>query len=92
MVLESSEDGLKKDKSQQELREMLAESNACYVLITCTEPTGDGKMEVEMTYDGDPTLAAYLIESAHGLIDQDTENDPGASLGCRISSRSSGER
>lgn len=69
MVLENKKVDLKKDKSQQDLREILRENNVCYVLITCTEPTDDGKMEVEMTYDGDPMLAAYLIESAHDLIE-----------------------
>ena len=52
-----------------ELRKALAEKNACYVLITCGEPTEDGRMEVEMTYEGDESLAAYLIESAQGLIE-----------------------
>lgn len=46
-------------------------NNACYVLITCGEPSVDGKMEVEMTYEGDASLAAYLIESAQGFIEQD---------------------
>jgi hypothetical protein len=53
----------------KDLRKALAEANACYVLITCGEPTEDGKMEVEMTYEGDESLAAYLIESAQGLIE-----------------------
>ena len=44
------------------------QKNACYVLITCQEPTDDGQMHVEMTYDGDMDLAAYLIESAHRQI------------------------
>lgn len=63
----------KKKLFSEDLRQVLAESNACYVLITCGEPTKDGKMQVEMTYDGDPSLAAYLIESAHGLIEN--QND-----------------
>jgi hypothetical protein len=56
-------------QSRQELRKELAEKNACYVLITCGEPSEDGKMEVEMTYEGDASLAAYLIESAQGFIE-----------------------
>lgn len=54
---------------KQDLRKELAERNACFVLITCGEPTEDGKMEVEMTYEGDASLAAYLIESAQGFIE-----------------------
>ncbi|MBS0650930.1 MAG: hypothetical protein JSR93_07210, partial [Verrucomicrobia bacterium] len=41
----------------------------CYVLITCGEPAEDGKMQVEMTYEGDRSLAAFLIESAQDIID-----------------------
>ncbi len=63
----------KKKRSPQDLRQQLAESNACFVLITCGEPSKDGKMQVEMTYEGDPSLAAYLIESAYGLIENQNE-------------------
>ncbi|HSX38202.1 MAG TPA: hypothetical protein VLE95_05165 [Chlamydiales bacterium] len=42
----------------------LSENYECFVLITCTRPTEDGKMEVEMDYEGDDTLAAFLIENA----------------------------
>ncbi|MBS0607676.1 MAG: hypothetical protein JSR57_12060, partial [Verrucomicrobia bacterium] len=52
---------------------VLAKDNACYVLITCGEPAEDGKMQVEMTYEGDRSLAAFLIESAQDIID-DQEN------------------
>jgi hypothetical protein len=43
--------------------------NACYVLITCEEPNEDGKMHVEMTYEGDSVLAAYLLENAQSILD-----------------------
>jgi hypothetical protein len=46
-----------------------SQKHACYVLITCKEPSADGKMQVEMTYEGDAYLAAYLIESAQHFID-----------------------
>lgn len=63
----------KSNLSSQDLRNALAEKNACYVLITCGEPTEDGRMEVEMTFEGDASLAAYLLESAQGLIENQTE-------------------
>lgn len=56
-----------------EVNKTLANKNACYVLITCGMPSSEGKMEVEMTYEGDTSLAAYLIESAQGLLEQ--QND-----------------
>lgn len=56
---------------QVDVKNTLSENNACYVLITCGEPSKDGKMEVEMTYQGDPVLAAYLVESAQNIINID---------------------
>jgi hypothetical protein len=58
-------------KSTVKIKKALSENNTCYVLITCTEASKDGKMEVEMTYGGDPILAAYLVESAQNIIDTD---------------------
>ena len=55
--------------SRQDLRQLLTERYACFVLITCGEPTKEGKIEVEMTYEGDDSLAAYLIESAQTFIE-----------------------
>lgn len=60
---------------EKQLKETLAKNHACYVLITCDEPTEDGEMQVEMTYEGDATVAAYLIQGAQSFIDEDTENE-----------------
>lgn len=51
-------------KAEKTIKKALGEKCACYVLITCTEPSADGKMEVEMNYEGDECLAAYLVENA----------------------------
>jgi hypothetical protein len=56
-------------KVPQDVEKLFSKKNACYVLITCEEPSEDGKMQVEMTYEGDACLAAYLIESAQVFID-----------------------
>jgi hypothetical protein len=56
-------------KSDQDVHQVLSQENACFVLITCGQPSEDGKMQVEMIYEGDISLAAYLIESAQGLLD-----------------------
>lgn len=58
-----------KPKEVKKINRTLPQKNACYVLITCSEPSEDGKMEVEMTYEGDAVLAAYLVESAQGQFD-----------------------
>jgi len=57
----------------QHIREELAEKNTCYVLITCGDPSDTGQMDVEMAYDGDSTLAAYLLHSAQSFIDPDDD-------------------
>jgi len=62
-----------KTKVPSKVRRGLGKKTACYVLITCGEPSEDGRMQVEMTYEGDQCLAAYLIESAQGLIDGQIE-------------------
>lgn len=51
------------------VHKILVKQNSSYVLIVCSEPSAEGKMEVQMTYEGDPALASYLIESAQGMID-----------------------
>jgi hypothetical protein len=56
-------------KAEKEIKKALGSKCACYVLITCTEPGADGKMEVEMNYDGDMDLAAFLVENASQVFD-----------------------
>lgn len=52
------------------IREALGKDCACYVLITCTQPASDGKMEVELNYEGNEDLAAYLIDSAGQVFEE----------------------
>lgn len=58
-----------KDYSLDKIKKVLGENNICYVLITCGSPSSDGKMEVEMSYDGDEVLAAYLVDNAQQVFD-----------------------
>jgi len=60
-------------REQKEIKESLGKSHACYVLITCEEPTEDGDMQVQMTYEGDANLASYLLQGAQSLIDDQVE-------------------
>ena len=55
------------------LRDTLAKQYACYVLITCDEPTEDGNMNVQMSYEGDTVLASYLVEGAQTVLDSHHE-------------------
>ncbi len=52
------------DVELEKMKHVLAKKNACYVLITCSKPTLEGEMEVEMNYEGDIDLAALLVDNA----------------------------
>lgn len=60
---------MKGDK-QKQIRETLAKQHACYVLITCDQPSDGGNMQVEMTYEGDTALASYLLQGAQSIMDE----------------------
>jgi hypothetical protein len=66
--------GRKSKKSNEEilaeLKRTLGAKWSCCVLITCTEPEKNGKMEVEMNFDGDETLAAFLVENASQVFEE----------------------
>ena len=59
-------------KVDTDIKEQLSQRYACYVLVTCDPPSEDGGMNVEMCYEGDPALAAYLLQGAQSYIE---END-----------------
>ena len=52
------------------VKKAIGENCACYVLITCSKPEENGKMEVSMDFDGDEELAAFLVENASQVFDQ----------------------
>jgi hypothetical protein len=54
----------KKKYFYKEIKKFLKKHNACYVLLTCSDPSKDGNMQVDMAYDGDEVLASYLLENA----------------------------
>jgi hypothetical protein len=63
---------MKNDKRKR-IQDKLAKNPSCYVLITCNQPSLDGSMEVEMTYEGDVALASYLLQGAQAFIDEQEE-------------------
>ncbi|MCP5505706.1 MAG: hypothetical protein H7A38_02355 [Chlamydiales bacterium] len=50
------------------LKEALAREGLSFLLITCTEPSKEGKMDVEMDYEGDRDLIAFLMKSAENYF------------------------
>lgn len=51
-------------KAEEQVKKALKGNCACYVLITCSTPNAEGKMDVEMNYEGDENLAAFLVDNA----------------------------
>ncbi|NGX50349.1 MAG: hypothetical protein K1060chlam2_00194 [Chlamydiae bacterium] len=49
-------------------KKVLADKQLSFVLITCTQPTKEGKMTVELECDGDRDLLALLLESAQSRL------------------------
>jgi hypothetical protein len=54
----------------EKIKDNLSKQSACYVLLTCTDPDKDGKMNVDFAYEGDEILAAYLIDNAQKYFDE----------------------
>lgn len=55
--------------------------NACTIHISCKEPSEDGKMQVEMSYEGDEVLAAYLLENAQSILSNQSGESKVSSIG-----------
>jgi hypothetical protein len=53
-----------KEAALATLKKTLGDDYACFVLLTCTHPDPAGKMEVALDFEGDETLASFLIENA----------------------------
>jgi len=62
-------------KRREHLQKALGKNLACYILITCEEPSENGEMPIEMTYHGDEALASYLLQGAQSHLEQDEEID-----------------
>ena len=61
-------------KIDKEIKDKLARNHACYILITCDSPVKDGRMQVEMSYEGDPVLASYLLQGAQNILDGEQDS------------------
>ncbi len=59
----------KEDTAFDILKKNLDGDFACVILITCTQPSAEGKMDVQLNFEGDDTLAAFLLENARAGFD-----------------------
>jgi hypothetical protein len=64
-----------RDDVDKHIKKRLAKNHACYVLITCDEPSEDGEMKVEMSYQGDADIAAFLLQGAQSYIDEQEKQE-----------------
>lgn len=74
---------IKIDKQRAKVSKMRRRSkkNACTIFISCQEPTEDGKMQVEMTCEGDELLASYLLQSAQNILDNQSSTSKVSTIG-----------
>ncbi len=56
------------------IKARLEKNHTCYVLLTC-DAQENGKMEVKLSYKGDPFLALYMLDGAYSVIDEDALGD-----------------
>lgn len=59
-------------EEQEQIAATLSRNHECYILITCDAPSDNGEMNVQMTYEGDATVAAFLLEGAQSVIAEHT--------------------
>jgi len=67
-----------KGPSKKEVEEVIDKrekkgKTICYVLLTCTQANGEGSMEVDMKYEGERWLAAYLVKSAQRILEEEED-------------------
>jgi hypothetical protein len=60
--------------AHEKIRKILSD-HIGYVLVTCRPIKKSGKMEVEVSYEGDPDLASYLVDGAQGYLESEHENE-----------------
>lgn len=62
-------------EAYERFKRALGRDHACYILITCKEPTANGDMQVDFSYEGDSTLAAYLLQGAQKYMEEQEDSE-----------------
>ncbi|VHO03666.1 hypothetical protein [Candidatus Rhabdochlamydia sp. T3358] len=65
MVIDLNSFYLPEDKEKEEA--------GVFIMITCAPPSEDGKMQVEMTYEGDPFVLLYILKKAQEQFEQNDD-------------------
>ncbi len=53
-----------KSSDHEKVKQLVAKNNLSYILITCSQPSEQGKMDVEMSCEGDDDLIGLLMQNA----------------------------
>ncbi len=69
----SSEHRLEKIGTAHEKVRRILSDHVGYVLVTCRPTTQPGRLEVEVSYEGDPDLASYLVDGAQGYFENEVQ-------------------
>jgi hypothetical protein len=64
--------GIENPDVHEKVRKILKD-HAGYVLVTCRPTDKRGKMEVELSFEGDPDLASYLVDGAQGYFENEEQ-------------------
>lgn len=62
--------------AHEKVRRILSD-HVGYVLVTCRPTTQPGRLEVEVSYEGDPDLASYLVDGAQGYFENEIQVEEG---------------
>ena len=49
------------------------ENHGLFIMITCAPPSEDGKIQVEMKYEGDPCVLSYILKKAQEQFEQNDD-------------------
>ena len=60
--------------AHEKVRRILSD-HVGYVLVTCRPTTQPGRLEVEVSYEGDPDLASYLVDGAQGYFENEVQGE-----------------
>lgn len=55
------------------LPEKEKENDRLFIMITCAPPSENGKIQVEMTYEGDPFVILYILKKAQEQFEQNDD-------------------
>lgn len=53
----------------EKMKQLVTKNHLSYILITCSQPSEEGKMDVEMSCEGDDDLIDLLMQNAMSRLE-----------------------